>query len=36
MFKFLKKKLKIFEEKLENEIKEELEKEIVKPKPEKY
>ena len=33
MFKFLKKKLKIFEEKLESELKEELEKEEVKPKP---
>jgi len=33
MFKFLKKKLKIFEDKLETELKEELEKEEVKPKP---
>jgi len=32
MFKFLKKKLKIFEEKLETELKEELEKEEIKPK----
>jgi len=32
MFKFLKKKLKIFEEKLENELKEELEKEEIKVK----
>ena len=34
MFKFLKKKLKIFEDKLETELKEELEKEEIKPKPE--
>jgi len=34
MFKFLKKKLKLFEEKLETELKEELEKETVKTKPE--
>ena len=34
MFKFLKNKLKIFEEKLETELKEELEKETVKPKSE--
>ncbi len=32
MFKFLKKKLKIFEEKLETELKEELKKEEIKPK----
>jgi fused signal recognition particle receptor len=32
MFKFLKKKLKIFEDKLETELKEELEKEEIKPK----